>query len=73
MNPILEKNYEAIEWMYWFEGDYKNLKDLCNEVWRGGLDKTSLDFQEKLKAIDKAISEMQDDTIKIKAFIDAYK
>ena len=73
MDPILKINYDALEYWKWVKADHENLSDLCNQIFRGGFDKTSSEFQDILKATDKAIAEVRDDMTNLQAFIDNYK
>lgn len=73
MDPILKINYDALEYWKWVKADHENLSDLCNQIFRGGFDKTSSEFQDILKAAYKAIAEVKDDMTNLENFLNAYK
>ena len=69
MNNILEKNYPALQYLSYFEADYQSIQNNCTDIFTGGRDKTSPEFQALLVAIHASIIELEDDIVKIKEFL----
>lgn len=69
MNNILEKNYPALQCLTYFKADYQSIQNDCIDVFNGGRDKTSPEFQALLVAIHASIIELEDDIVKIKEFL----
>ena len=66
-------NYEAQKWLNWFISDSQILQNLGSQVFRGGQIGTDQSFIELLNAANDAITEVTDDIIKLKEFLDSYK
>lgn len=67
---ILLEDFEAKECLSWLMTDSMNIQNTAGDIFRGGLDNTSIIFKKKLAAARKSISETEDDLIKIKEFLD---
>jgi Mg2+ and Co2+ transporter CorA len=72
MNNVIPVNYPALQYIEWFESDYRIVKVNCDNIFKGGYDKTSDQFQALLEAAYNAIFEIEDDITKIKEFLAAY-
>lgn len=71
-NEPLPINYDAQKWLSWFSIDCQNMQNLCSQVFRGNQMPTDQTFIDLLTAANNAVSEVENDIIKIKEFLSPY-
>lgn len=62
-------NYEAIEYLGWFNSDVQNVQSLGNGIFRGGMSIGSPQILEMKTALNKALDEVTDDVNQLRVFL----
>ena len=69
MTNILPTNYDGLKYLSWLNSDHNNVQNLCNQIFKGGVDSDDPNTLALINAAVDALSEVQNDITKLQSFI----
>ena len=66
INTMLPIDYDGVTYLSWFIADSQNIQNWAGDIFRGGLDRADPRTTSLLLAINKTITEIEDDISKIR-------
>jgi hypothetical protein len=72
--PVIKPmNYKAVEYLGWFMSDAQSVRNWGMQLFSSDVDLNSSRVSDLKAAADNALDEIEDDVIKIRAFLAEYK
>ena len=72
LNPIKPINVDAVNYLGWFISDVQNVRNWTGQLSNNDVDLNNSKVFELKTAAENALSEIEDDVVKIKAFLAEY-
>lgn len=68
----ISQNYDGKRYLAWLNGDCLSAQNILSTLFRGGITTDSTEYADLLKASKQAISDLEEDTAKLKEILNVY-